>query len=179
MNVLYVIACGAPPARHVGTLVDQAFERGWGEVCVLTSPMGREFAPIEDLEHRTGYPVRSDYKDPDAPDVLPEPDAVIVAPATVNTLNKWGAGICDNLPLGTLVEGIGKRLPIVALPFTNHAQAAHPAVADNIARLRSWGVTVLYGDDVYPLHDPGTGSRYLDWFPWQLTLEALDTRTRR
>jgi flavoprotein len=30
---------------------------------------------------------------------------VIVAPATVNTINKWAAGICDTLALGILVEG--------------------------------------------------------------------------
>lgn len=96
---------------------------------------------------------------------------------TVRT-NKWAAGIGDTLPLGILVEGIGKHLPIVALPFTNYAHAAHPAFADSIARLRSCGVTVLYGDDFYPLHDPGTGSRHLDQFPWHLTFDSLDTQTR-
>ena len=49
----------------------------------------------------------------------------------------------DTLPLGILVEAIGKRLPIVAMPVTNPEHAAHPAFAENIARLRSWGVTVL------------------------------------
>jgi phosphopantothenoylcysteine decarboxylase len=55
------------------------------------------------------------------PDVLPPADAIIVAPATVNTINKWAAGICDTVALGILVEAIGKKLPIVALPFTNRA----------------------------------------------------------
>ncbi len=174
MSVLYVIACGAPPARQVGVLVDLAYERGWTEVCVLTTPKGREFVAVTELETRTGYPVRSHYKHPDEADVLPPPDAVIVAPATVSTLNKWAGGICDTLPLGILVEGIGKRLPIVALPFTNRAQAKHPALADNIARLRSWGPIVLYGDDIYPLHEPGTGSQHLDQYPWHLTLYALE-----
>src|SRR6266568_9476761 len=115
---------------------------------------------------RTGYPVRSEYKEPDEPDVLPAPDAIIIAPATVNTINKWAAGICDTLALGILVEAIGKKLPLVAVPFSNHAHAAHPAFTDSIAKLRSWGVTVLFGPDIYPLHDPGTGSRYLHLFPW-------------
>ena len=105
--------------------------------------------------------------------MLPSPDAIIVAPATVNTINKWAAGICDTLALGILVEGIGKKLPIVALPFTNYAHAAHPAFGENRRKLRSWGVRVLYGPDIYPLHAPGTGSRYLDIFPWHKTLEAL------
>jgi phosphopantothenoylcysteine synthetase/decarboxylase len=171
-GVLYVIACGAPPAREVGKLVTLAQGRGW-EVCVLTTPMGRRFADVAALEQVTGHPVRSEYKNPGEPDVLPPPDAIIVAPATVNTLAKWAAGICDTLVLGILVEAIGKRLPVVALPFTNQAHAAHPAVGESIAKLRSWGATVLFGPDVYPLHEPGTGSRYLHLFPWEKTLAAI------
>jgi Flavoprotein len=171
-GVLYVIACAAPPAREVGNLVGLAQEDGW-DVCVLTTPSGRRFADVTVLEKMTGHPVRSVYKDPGEPDVLPAPDAIIVAPATVNTINKWAAGICDTLALGILVEAIGKRLPMVALPFTNRAHAAHPAFTENIAKLRSWGVVVLFGPDVYPLHEPGTGSRYLHLFPWKMAVQAI------
>jgi phosphopantothenoylcysteine synthetase/decarboxylase len=171
-GVLYVIACAAPPTRELHTLVGLTQEDGW-DVCVLTTPSGRRFADVAGLEQMTGHPVRSDYKDPGEPDVLPEPDAVVVAPATVNTINKWAAGICDTLALGILVEAIGKQLPLVALPFTNRAHAAHPAFTENIAKLRSWGVTVLFGPDIYPLHEPGTGSRHLHLFPWAMAVEAL------
>jgi phosphopantothenoylcysteine synthetase/decarboxylase len=171
-GVLYVIACAAPPAREVGKLVALAQHDGW-DVCVLTTPSGRRFADVAALEEATAHPVRSDYKDPGEPDVLPAPDAIIVAPATVNTINKWAAGICDTLALGILVEAIGKRLPMVALPFTNRAHAAHPAFTDNIGKLRSWGVTVLFGPEVYPLHEPGTGSRYLHLFPWATAVQAI------
>jgi phosphopantothenoylcysteine decarboxylase len=122
----------------------------------------------------TGHPVRSDYKDPGEPDVLPPPDAIITAPATVNTINKWAAGICDTLALGLLVEGIGKKLPMAALPFTNRAHAAHPAFSENVAKLRSWGVTVLLGPEIYRLHEPGTGSRFLHLFPWDKALAAVN-----
>jgi phosphopantothenoylcysteine synthetase/decarboxylase len=117
--------------------------------------------------------VRSQYKAPGEPDALPQADAMIVAPATTNTINKWAAGISDTLPLGLLVEGIGKGLPIVAIPFTNRAQAAHPVFEENIARLRSWGVTVLYGPEVYRLHEPGEGGQLASAFPWQLAMDAL------
>ena len=170
--VLYVIACAAPPARHADRLVKLAQDQGW-DACVLTTPSGRRFADVSGLEELTGHPVRSEYKDPGEPDVLPPPDAIIVAPATVNTINKWAAGICDNLALGILVEAIGKKLPVVVLPFTNRAHAAHPAFAENIARLRSWGVTVLFGPDVYALHEPGTGSSYLHLFPWEMAIAAI------
>jgi phosphopantothenoylcysteine synthetase/decarboxylase len=171
-RTLYVIACAAPPAREINRLVEPAQDAGW-DVCVLATPSATRFIDSAALEKRTRHPVRSDYKQPGTEDVLPPPDAIIVAPATLNTINKWAYGICDTLALGILVEAIGKKLPVVALPFTNSAHAAHPAFEENIMKLRSWGVRVLYGADVYPLHAPGTGSQHLDIFPWELTLEEL------
>lgn len=153
-------------------MIKLALDDKW-DVCLLATPSGMRFLDFDAMAEMTGHPVRSQYKEPGAPDALPEPDAIIVAPATVNTINKWALGICDTLALGLLVEGIGKKLPIVALPFTNYAHAAHPAFADSIAKLRSWGVQVLFGPDIYPLHAPGTGSQHVDIFPWTLTLEAL------
>jgi len=40
-------------------------------------------------------------------------------------------------------------------------------------RLRSWGVTVPYGPDVYQLHEPGEGGNLVHAFPWRLALDAL------
>jgi phosphopantothenoylcysteine synthetase/decarboxylase len=171
-NVLYIVACAAPPARDVGRLIRAAHRDEW-DVCLLATPSATRFIDTSAMEELTGHAVRSHYKEPSDPDILPPPDAVIVAPATVNTINKWALGICDTLVLGILVEGIGKKLPMVALPSTNYAHAAHPAFEENIAKLRSWGVRVLYGPDVYPLHAPGTGGEHLDRFPWDMTLQAL------
>jgi phosphopantothenoylcysteine synthetase/decarboxylase len=173
--VLYVIACAAPPAAEVSRLVSLAQQRGW-DVCALTTPSARRFTDVPALERQTGHPVRSEYKNPGDPDVLPDPDAVIVAPATVNTVNKWAAGICDTLALGILVEAIGKRLPLVALPSTNQAHAAHPAFTENIGKLRSWGVSVLFSPDLQALPEPGAGGSELATFPWSATLDALDAR---
>jgi phosphopantothenoylcysteine synthetase/decarboxylase len=160
-GVLYVIACAALPAGEVATLVTAAQQEGW-TVCLLATPSAVRFLDAAALGAQTGHPVRSEYKNPGDPDVLPEPDAIIVAPATVNTINKWSAGICDTLALGILVEAIGKRLPIVAVPWSNPEHAAHPAVAESLARLTSWGVHVPQA--------PGSAGP----FPWQQALGALD-----
>ncbi|HBW21171.1 MAG: flavoprotein [Streptosporangiaceae bacterium] len=173
--VLYVISCAAPPAGEASVLVRLGQQAGW-DVCALTTPSGRAFTDAAELEQLTGHPVRSQYKDPGEPDVLPEPDAIIVAPATVNTINKWAAGICDTLALGLLVESFGRQLPVVAVPCTNRAHAAHPAFRESIPRLRSWGVTVLFGPDVYPLNEPGAASSAP--FPWSRAIEALGPARR-
>jgi phosphopantothenoylcysteine synthetase/decarboxylase len=171
-RVLYAIVCGSPPARDVGRLVELAQNRGW-EVCVICTPDGLKFVDVPGLAAQTGHPVRTRYKNPGDPDVLPVPVAIIVAPATLNTINKWAAGIADTLALGLMVEAIGLRIPIIVIPYTNSAMAAHPAFERNIARLRSWGITVLYGEDVIKLHPPGTGDSRLEKFPWQLAIDAL------
>jgi hypothetical protein len=171
-KVLYIIACAAPVARDIAKFVKMAQGQGW-DTCLVATPSAKGFFSAPELCELTGHPVRSQYKALGEPDVLPDPDAIIVAPATVNTINKWGAGICDTLALGILVEAIGKELPIVALPSTNYAHAAHPAFAENIEKLRSWGVTVIYDQDVYKFNEPGGGGRHRDSFPWHLTLEAL------
>lgn len=172
MSVLYVIGCGSPAVRRIGTLVEMALRDGW-ETCVVTTPDGRRFADVAALAGLTGHPVRSEYKNPGDPDLLPDADAIVVAPATVNTITKWSAGIADTLALGLLVEGIGKGLPIVALPFTNSAMAAHPAFGEAVTRLRSWGVTVLYGEDVVQFGPPGSAEARIDDIPWHLVLKAL------
>ncbi len=169
-RVLYIVACAAPPAMDVHVLIDLAQQDGW-DVCLVATPRAFQWLDVPGLAGRTGHPVRHDYKLPGEPDVLPEPDAIIVAPATFNTINKWAAGIADTLALGLLCEATGRGLPVVVLPYLNAAQAEHPALGEGIERLRRLGVRVLFGPDVLALHQPRQGQR--DRFPWHLTLPAL------
>jgi phosphopantothenoylcysteine decarboxylase len=175
--VLYVIACAAPPARDVGRLIEAAQREGW-TVCLLATPSAVRFLDAAPLAEQTGYPVRSQYKNPGEPDLLPDPDAIIVAPATVNSINKWAAGICDTLALGILVEAIGKKLPVVAVPWSNPAHAAHPALAESLGKLTSWGVRVLTAPADYPPPDPVAGEESPAAFPWQQALGALSQSRR-
>lgn len=160
---------GARVAHDVGTLVDLAQGDGW-DVCVVASPQGRRFIDTDELAIRTGHPVRSEYKDPDAPDALPPADGMIVAPITSNSLAKWAAGISDTLPLGLLVEAVGLGLPVVAVPFTNRALISFPPVQDAVRKLSEWGVTMLTEDSP---HEPKAGGAYAERFPWAAAWRAL------
>jgi phosphopantothenoylcysteine decarboxylase len=170
--VLYVLVCGSPMARDVGILVDLAQRDGW-EVCVITTPDGRKFVDVAALQAQTGHLVRTYYKSPGDADLLPSADAMILAPATVNTVNKWAAGITDTLVLGLLVEGYGYRVPTAVVPYTNKVMALHPALHESLAKLRDWGVHVLYGDEVYRLGGPGQTDRFRNQFPWRRALQAV------
>lgn len=180
-RVLYVVACGAPPTRDLQVLIRLAQADQW-HVCVIATPSARSFLDAASLEPLTGTPVRSDYKRPDEPDVFPPPDAIIVAPATFNTVNKWAAGIADTLALGVVCEAIGKGLPLVVLPFLNTDLAAHPAFEQSVQRLRAWGVTVLYGPGGFQPHAAGAGGQRVTEFPWSLavaTIRELSTAAKR
>lgn len=174
-RTLYVIVCAAGPAAHVGKLIQQAQDRSWG-VQIITTPTGRTFVDVSALEAQTGRPIRSEYRKPgDDTRSAPQADAIIVAPATYNTINKWALGISDTYALGILAESIGLRIPVAVLPFVNAALAAHPAYRRNIADLRSAGVSILHGKGHGPEpHAPGTGSAQLDAFPWNLALDTVE-----
>jgi phosphopantothenoylcysteine synthetase/decarboxylase len=171
-QVLYIIICATPAAREVGKLVALAQNEDW-VVCVIATPLALRFVDQPDLEQQTGYPVRSDYKRPGTPDVLPPPTAIIVGGASFNTINKWAAGISDTLALGLLTEGIGLGLPLVALPFLNAAQAKHPAFQRSVKELREAGVRVLLGGEGYTPHVPHQGSKNLSSYPWEKALRTV------
>jgi len=177
--VLYVVGCAAPPVLQVADLIRQAQGRGW-DVCVILTPTAAVWLEdsLEELAALTGHPVRQRYKLPGQPDVLPPADAVLVAPATFNMINKWASGHADTLALGLVTEGIGKGLPLVALPHLNSWQAGHSAFPRSADQLRADGVRVLIEEaDGNVPHVPGApGPRPA--FPWSLGLDALEEARR-
>jgi phosphopantothenoylcysteine synthetase/decarboxylase len=171
-RVLYLIVCASPRAKRVSELVSRAQTRGW-TVYAISTPQALKFIDRPALEEQTGFPVRSEYEQRDKADPLPPPDAMLVCPATFNTLNKWAYGMADTLALALLTEAIGLSLPLVAAPALNSAQAAHPAFKRSVGALREMGVAVLYGPGVYEPGPPGTGGRPYDW---ELPLDALEEK---
>jgi phosphopantothenoylcysteine synthetase/decarboxylase len=150
-GVLYTIACAASSAKLVPNFVMHAQAVGWN-VCVITTPQGTKFLDIPLVEQVTGYPVRSEYKRPEEPDVFPRADAIVVFPATFNTINKWALGISDTLATGILCEYTGLKMPIVTVPCfrTGGGLDGHPAFFRSLQMLRDYGVRVLYEPEQYP-----------------------------
>ena len=143
-RTLYLIVCGAGPATDVATFIRLAHSQDW-RVCVVTTPAGAEFVDAAELEKLTGYLVRTEFRKPGDPEPSwPLADAIVVAPATINTVCKWAAGIADNLALSMLFECMGIDLPIAVAPNVNPALARHPAFQRSVKQLREWGVRVLY-----------------------------------
>ncbi|MGX1302518.1 hypothetical protein RKD35_004006 [Streptomyces albogriseolus] len=111
------------------------------------------------------------WRSPGEPRPSRPADAIAVAPATFNTVNKWAAGISDNLALGILCEAPALGVPVAVLPYLNSAQAAHPAYRRSLDLLREMGV--LIGS--YEPHRPKAGGG-ADRYRWEEVLELLDPR---
>jgi phosphopantothenoylcysteine synthetase/decarboxylase len=173
-RVLYVIVCGAGPAAEVGRLVELAQDRGWS-VQIIATPSALAFIDVPKLEAQTGRAVRSEYRGPGEPR-SPRADAIIVAPATFNTINKWANGISDTYALGILAEAPGMGILTVVLPFVNSALAGRTAFKNSVDALRSEGVRVLLGPGQFEPHDPGAGGERISDFPWMRAMASVSQR---
>jgi phosphopantothenoylcysteine synthetase/decarboxylase len=168
-DVLYHIVCGAPPAAEAGAFVRLAKRAGW-DVCVVVTPLGARFVDLDGLAELAGRPVRQDFKLPGEPDVFPRANALAVAPATFNSINKLAVGIADTLALGLVSEYLALSVPTVVAPNVSPTLARHPRYRHSVASLRDWGVRVLEEQSAPSDHSPS-------WMqPWDSILEALPSR---
>ncbi|MER5869329.1 flavoprotein [Streptomyces sp. NPDC002044] len=170
---LYVVVCAAGIADDVGRLITAAHGRNW-DVGVIATPHALPFLDVPAVETQTGFQIRSAWRAPGDDRPLPPADAIVVAPATFNTVNKWAAGFADNLALAVLCEAYGMDIPTVVLPYVNSALAAHPAYRRSLAELREMGVLV----GGYEPHRPKAGGG-ADRFRWEEGLDLLSCSVSR
>jgi phosphopantothenoylcysteine decarboxylase/phosphopantothenate--cysteine ligase len=71
--------------------------------------------------------------------------AVVIAPASANTISKMANGACDNLVLATYLSA---RCKVYLAPAMDLDMYKHPATVENIKRLKSFGNVII---------NPGTG----------------------
>jgi len=102
---------------------------------------------------------------------MPKANAIVGAPATFNTINKWAQGITDTLALGILCEHMGLGAPIITIPCVpTESLVRHPAFTKSITFLKERGVFVLYEPQKYPP---------MNNVPWKVVLDTLHEKTAR
>ncbi|MBN1532604.1 MAG: phosphopantothenoylcysteine decarboxylase [Spirochaetes bacterium] len=111
---------------------------------VLTMHAEHLVSPLA-LETLSGNPVFSDMYTGDRRgmghiDLKRDASLLLVAPATANIIGKFACGIADDL-LSTTYLSV--TCPVLIAPAMNPNMYAHPAVRENIARLKSWGVRFI------------------------------------
>jgi phosphopantothenoylcysteine decarboxylase/phosphopantothenate--cysteine ligase len=70
-------------------------------------------------------------------------DLVLIAPATANTIGKVALGIDDTPVTTTVSSAIGACIPVIVVPAMHESMYDHPAVIENIEKLKSMGVDVV------------------------------------
>jgi phosphopantothenoylcysteine synthetase/decarboxylase len=168
---LYVVAASAPPVRQMVEACRLALDAGWQPFVTLT-PTAADWVDVDELRSVTGQPVRVQARRPSESDPFPPADAVLAAPLTFNTINKWAYGINDTVALGLLNELLGSEVPIVAAPCVKAVLRAHPAYAANVRLLEGAGVQFL-SDSSTARGDDGLAA-----FDWPTVVQHLSRIAR-
>ncbi|WP_445474645.1 bifunctional phosphopantothenoylcysteine decarboxylase/phosphopantothenate--cysteine ligase CoaBC [Methanococcoides methylutens] len=70
-------------------------------------------------------------------------DLLLVAPATANTIGKMACGI-DDTPVTTFATtAMGSDTPVIVVPAMHNSMYEHPAVMENINKLKEWDLTFV------------------------------------
>ncbi len=170
-QALYIIGASAPPVRQLADACRLAIDAGWKPYVTLT-PTAAEWLDLAELQTVTGQPIRVQPRRPGESDPFPPADAVLAAPLTFNTINKWARGINDTVALGLLNELLSGELPIVAVPCVKDALRAHPAYAANLHLLEDAGVQFLSDSNMM------RGDDGLAAFDWPAVMQHLTRITR-
>ena len=116
------------------------------EVQSVMSAGGLEFVGESTLEGLTGRPVLSDLfergRAMDHISLVDWAELLLVYPASANHVTRLRAGLADDL-VGCLFLVNNFRKPWWLAPAMNSHMFAHPAVAEALATLESWGCRVL------------------------------------
>jgi len=141
---------------------------GWS-VCVIATPTAASWIDLDALAAATGCSTQVHARSPRQQESLPRADAVVAAPITFNSINKWAAGTSDTFALSVLNEMLGTEVPIVAAPCVKTVLRTHPAYDESVARLTIAGVSMMDPDAVTVRAEDGLAT-----FDWPQILSALD-----
>lgn len=164
--VVSLIVCGAPLTARTSDLAAALVADGF-DVSVIATPAASEWLDADAVEAVTGEAPRSAFRSPGSPKRDGDPAAVVVCPATFNTVNKVAAGAADNYALSSICSAMGSRLPLVVAPMVNNKLWGHPVWEASLDVLRSVGATFV---DLHTgAHRPvavqsGTGPRVVEAF---------------
>jgi phosphopantothenoylcysteine decarboxylase/phosphopantothenate--cysteine ligase len=70
-------------------------------------------------------------------------DLFLIAPCTANTISKIACGIDDTTVTTFATTALGSQKPVIVVPAMHLSMYHHPAVIENIAKLKTWGVEIV------------------------------------
>lgn len=133
-------------AAYKAAMLVRALVRAGADVRVLMTPLAKEFITPLTMATLSKHPILVEFFNPENGEwnshvSLGEwADALVIAPATANTMAKMASGTADNLLLTTYLSA---RCPVFVAPAMDLDMYAHPATQANIALLRERGVAII------------------------------------
>ena len=146
---LLLCVCGGIAAYKSADLVRRLREAG-ATVQVAMTENAQRFVGAQTFQALSGLPVRTSLWDAAAEQAMGHlelarwADAIVIAPATANTLARLAHGFADDL-VATLC--LATDAPITVAPAMNHRIWLHAATQANVAVLRERGVRIVGPND--------------------------------
>ena len=149
MNIVLGITAGIA-AYKTPQLVRLLTKNGHNVKVILTEN-AKEFVTPLTLSTVSKNPVLTSFSSPEGNwhshvELALWADAMLIAPATANTIAKIAHGVCDNLLLATYLSA---KAPVFIAPAMDLDMYAHPTVTENLAKLASYGnhiIPATYGE---------------------------------
>lgn len=147
-NVLFFLT-GSIACYKACTVISRLAQADVSVHTIATSAALRFVGPAS-LEGLSGNPVLSDMWAPghalDHISLAREADLAIVCPATANTINRFAAGIADDLAGSLFLAWEHGQKPWWIAPAMNTLMWQHPATQSSVSRLKGWGVRFIEPD---------------------------------
>ncbi|MDQ7989138.1 MAG: bifunctional phosphopantothenoylcysteine decarboxylase/phosphopantothenate--cysteine ligase CoaBC [Candidatus Dactylopiibacterium sp.] len=140
--------CGGIAAYKAAELT-RLFVKAGATVHVVMTQNGARFVTPTTFQALSGHPVWVDAWDDRRAnsmshiDLTRSADALLIAPATANTLAKLAQGLADDL-LSTLA--LARDCPLLVAPAMNRQMWSNAATQRNVAQLRADGVEIIGPD---------------------------------
>lgn len=137
--------CGGIAAYKSAHLTRLLVKAG-AKVQIVMTPDARNFITPLTLSTLSGNPVLIDYFDSASGEwnnhvhLALAADAIVVAPATANTLAKFSLGLCDNLLCAIYLSA---KSPVFVAPAMDLDMWKHDSTQSNITRLKSFGTWII------------------------------------
>lgn len=178
-NVLFLLSGSIACYKACGVISRLA--QSGVTVQTAVTPAALKFVGATTLEGLSGRPVFADlWKEGHALDHIElarAADLALLCPATANTINRLANGLADD-PVGALFLAWElKEKPWWIAPAMNAKMWEHPATNASLAKLRSWGVSVL--DPIEGPHACGEGGAGRLAEPEQIAAEVLKHLDKR
>ncbi len=139
--------CGSVAALRAPEIAREMMRNG-ADVWAVISPAGQGIISPQIMEWATGNPVATGLTGKIehvalGGDMEGSADLVLIAPATANTIGKIAAGIDDTAVTSLATTAIGAGKPMIIAPAMHGSMYSHPAVAENLERLRKMGIRIV------------------------------------